>query len=98
MSCFVCRRGLEFKHIDPNLFTFCKKVAEEMRVSAQTEEDAFTPRSTVIKRHPCLTHCLLQDFYKDRIGVIYVLHVNIFFWLLYTVGNNCAQYFMPRSL
>jgi hypothetical protein len=27
------RRGLEFKHIDPNLFAFCKKVSEEMRVS-----------------------------------------------------------------
>lgn len=32
VMCF-CRRGLEFKHIDPNLFNFCKKVGEEMRVS-----------------------------------------------------------------
>jgi hypothetical protein len=30
------RRGLEFKHIDPNLFAFCKKVSEEMRVSFQS--------------------------------------------------------------
>ena len=27
------RRGLQFKHIDPNMFNFCKKVAEEMRVT-----------------------------------------------------------------
>jgi hypothetical protein len=33
LSCCCIRRGLEFKHIDPNLFAFCKKVSEEMRVS-----------------------------------------------------------------
>ena len=35
-----------------------------------------------------------QDFYKDRIGVIYVLHVNMFFWLLYTVSDRCGCDFL----
>jgi len=55
--CFIYdRRGLEFKHIDPNLFNFCKKVGEEMR-----------------------------DWYSDRVGVIYVVHMNFFFWILFSI-------------
>jgi hypothetical protein len=27
-----------------------------------------------------------QDWYNDRVGAIYILHMNFFFWLIYTVG------------
>ena len=32
------RRGLEFQHIDPNMFNFCKPLIEEMQVSSQFHE------------------------------------------------------------
>jgi hypothetical protein len=48
------RRGLEFKHIDPNLYQFCRKDFE-----------------------------VLRDYYGDRIGAIYVLYTNVFFWIMY---------------
>jgi hypothetical protein len=30
--------------------------------------------------------CAMQDWYNDRVGAIYILHMNFFFWLIYTVG------------
>mmetsp|Transcript_1227 Transcript_1227/g.1640 ORF Transcript_1227/g.1640 Transcript_1227/m.1640 type:complete len:240 (-) Transcript_1227:308-1027(-) len=48
------RRGLEFQHIDPNLYQFCRSTIDALRM-----------------------------WYSDRLGVLYVLHTNTFFWILY---------------
>jgi hypothetical protein len=39
------RRGLEFQHIDPNMFNFCKPLIEEMQVNSQLH---FTSYSVVL--------------------------------------------------
>ena len=74
-----------------------KKVAEEMRVRAAEcirivmhvgVCNHYSPSSTIIV-FQILSYilCNSQDWYGDRVGVVYVVHMNVLFWILFTVST-----------
>ena len=90
------RRGLEYQHIDTILHQIARPTVDNLRVRCVCEQCVWTILNNVcdcqvVIRDPeimenfkislrAITFYDWQNFYGERLGKIYIVHANWFFW------------------